>query len=649
MTRLRRFGGIFFLLALPAGLSAAEWLQLQPARAEAIVRFDGSYRSTNTAPDTTDTDFEYGFRVSRSGYVLDPAIANFFLQLEPYFSDGKSTGTAFNENRDGHFFNYAGRLSLFRGTPGPFSYNFSASKNSGTNDGSLGNRTEYDVTTRFAEMRWKSVAFPTFLQYSERTLDQTFRSGLTSSSTSDRDETLRTLTLAGRSTKMSVNLEHQWLDDNSLSHDNDYEVQKARFAHRLDWNHRSSLDTRANLIDRTGFNAYRQFDFTESANIYHSDTVDSTTTYRHGSVTRVVKSTSDQGEFSLRHRMYRNLTTTAYASGTSIDSDILDEKQKQAGLDFDYRKQDLFGANVNASVGGSYREIDRVSQAGLIDIINEAHIVPLSGEFTLDQRFVVVSSIIVTDSTSTQVYAEGVDYDIFSVASDLTQIMAIPGGQINVGDTILVSYQAENLPSLKYSTTQTDIAIGMDWGWVAVSYSDNRSDDKRISGAAGSFLSDRRNTTADLEFRWERDAINARFGAERRFLRTGDFRTTTYTARQSLSYKASQNVSMTMNISEIFIRSDTQDTDLYILQYSLNWRPSAHWTIRPNIGAWKRKDQGITVAGNKRHDSFLTAGFDLRWRLRKIVLDFRFFHHRRGTDTLDTDENRVMFTLKRKF
>jgi hypothetical protein len=446
-----------------------------------------------------------------------------------------------------------------------------------------------------------------------------------------------------------VSLERDWLNDKRVLRNNDYEQTRGRLAHRLGWGNASSLYSRVDFTDRTGFNAYRQFDLSETATIHHTDRLTSTSVYRYDSIKRLDESRSNFGEFQLSHQLYRNLTTTAYVSGTSIKSDILDEQQEKIGLDFAYRKRGLFGANVNASIGGSYRKIDRVSQAGLKDIINESHTVPLAGIVILDARFVIVASIIVTDSPATQVFTEGVDYEVFAVGNDLTQLLAIPGGQINVGDTILVSYQAENLPSLKYSTTQTNISLAMDWGWVAVSYRDNRGDDKRISGAASSFLIDRKLTSADIQFRWGKENLDGRFAAERRFVRNGVFETTTYTARQSLSYKPSRLLSMDLSISEIYSRAPTQDTDLYNLQYSLNWRPSFRLSIRPSIGAWKRIDKGIRVGPAKRKDSFLTAGFDIRWSYRKLTLDLRYFHNRRGTDTVDTDENRVMFILKRRF
>jgi hypothetical protein len=647
MTFLRRYDCILLLLALPGCLSASEWLQLQPGTAEAFIRFDGTYRSADSAGDSNDSDLEAGFRFRRGGFMLDPAIANFYLQLEPYFSQGKSTG-AVTEDRDGNFFNYIGRLSLFQEAPGPFAYDFSASRNSGNTDGSLGNRTENDVETRFVQMRWKNRAFPTFLQYEEKMLEQFFRSAFGSGS-SDRDEVLKSLSLSGRSSKTTLNLEREWMDDKNLLRNNDYQENRGRLAHRLKWNNASSLRSRIDYTDRTGFNAFRQFNLSETAIINHTDSLTSTSVYRYDSIKRVEESRTKFGEFRLRHRLYTNLATTAHVSDTSIQSDILDEQQEQLGLEFDYRKTSLFGATVNARIGKSYREIDRVSQSGLKDIINESQTVPLAGDVILDERFVITASIIVTDASAIQVFIEGLDYEVFAAGNDLTQLLVIPGGQINVGDTILISYQAENLPTLKFSTTQTDINFRMDWGWVAISHRDNSSDDKRISGAASSFLIDHRYTNTDIQFRWGKDNLDARFGAERRLIRSGVFETTTYTARQSVSFKQSRLLSMDLSISETFSRSDTQDTDLYNLQYSLNWRPSARLSIRPTIGAWKRTDKGITVGPMKRKDSFLSAGFDIRWSFRKLTLDLRYFHNRRGTDTFDTDEDRVMFTLKRRF
>ena len=650
MTRLcssRPILASLLLLGVPSTLVAEEWLQLQPGRAEAIIRFDGTYRSNNGGSESNDSDLQAGLRFSRGGYLLDPKIANFNLQLEPFFSQGKSTGTANSENRDGNFFNYNARLNLFQGTPGLFAYDFSATRNSGTTDGSLGNRTEYDIETRFAQMRWKNRAFPMSLQYEERFLEQFFQSAFRSG-LSERDEVLRSISLVGRSSKLNLNLEHEWLDDKRLLQNNDYEQNRGRLVHRFRWNRESSLNSRIDYTDKTGFNAYRNLNIAEIVTINHTDSLSSTSTYRYDSIERVDETRSNFGDFRLRYQLYSNLTTTGHVSGSSIQSDILDEQQKNFGLNFDYRKKNLFGADVNLGLGSSYREIDRVSMAGLRDIINESQTVPIAGDIILNERFVITASIILTDAAATVVFTQGLDYEVFAFGNDLTQLLIIPGGQINVGDTVLVSYQAENLPTLKYSTTQTDISFRMDWGWVSASHRYNRSDDKRISGAASSFLRDHKRTSTDIVFRWGKEKLDARFGAERRFDRTGDFETTTYTARQTLSYKLSRLLSMDLSISEAFTRNDTQDNDLYNMQYSINWRPTSRLLVRPMIGAWKRIDERAAVARIKRKDSFLSAGFDMRWTYRKLGLDLRYSHNRRGTDTIDTNENRVMFTLRRR-
>jgi hypothetical protein len=120
------------------------------------------------------------------------------------------------------------------------------------------------------------------------------------------------------------------------------------------------------------------------------------------------------------------------------------------GLESHYNKRDLFGLGFNAGLGLSYQETDRVSSLGLTEVVDESHIVRLGGAIILNRRFVIIPTIIVTDVDSLLVYVEGLDYIVFPVAGDLTQVQILPGGRIENGATILVSYKAQALPSMKF-------------------------------------------------------------------------------------------------------------------------------------------------------------------------------------------------------
>ncbi|MES9853901.1 MAG: hypothetical protein ABW170_18945 [Candidatus Thiodiazotropha sp. L084R] len=655
-------GGLLTILTciwsanLSAELGLGDNLVLYPTELDAIVKFDGTKRRNGS--DSRETEWEAGLRIAQMGYLLDPKIAWFLFDIEPVYTWSEFESDQSRQENDGEFLNYLIQTNLLRGTPGPFGLDLSAQKSSSLNTGSLGSRFDTVIDTKNATIQWKNSAFPTSLSYEERTLDEEFRSSL-NSSISERDELLKSWILKGRSSKLSIYLERSELDDRIIIRDQDYELNKGNLSHNLFWGRNSQLHSVATYYDRIGFNANERLTIDETARIQHLDNLFSRTSYHYQSITQNIESTEHGGDFELHHRLYKNIDTIAHININSRESDDLDEDRWRFGLDTQYTKNNIFGANIRAGLRGSYQETDRISNLSTIDIIDESQLVPLTGAVILDQRFITTSTIIVTDSNGAIVYNENIDYTTLQLSGDLTQIQILPGGRINSGDTILISYQAQQLPSQEFSTTFTNYHLSIDYGWIRISHSDSKSDDKLISGASESFLQNTRNTFSDLEFRFKPLGIDTVLGAERRFTMSGGFESTVYTLSQLFNWSSSwnnrkQGIIWNLSATQSFTEQESLDTDLYRIDLTANWQVSHNFNIRPVISAWKRKDRGNAITGGYRDDQFFTAGLWAQWRYRKIELDFNYHHDQRevtstqNNGTTETIDDRLMFTLRRR-
>ncbi len=641
----------FVVVAVVAGFATAaraeEWIHLDRTKIEAIFRFNGFWRRGKDANSTRDNNFEEGVLIRQSGYSLDPRIVSFSLEVQPVFSQGRFISNGLREARDGNFLNYGGVLRMFHGTPGPLSLFAQVGRTSGITDGSLGSRNEFELKTRNLTLNWKTSVFPSSLAYSVRSLRQVFRSGLTTS-TSDRDEVLRTLSFRGRSSKMSALLEHAWLDDQVPGQDRDYTSNRAQLNHRFRWGKGSSLNSRFDYFDRNGFNAFERLTLNETFKIQHLTNLSSSTSYRLTSFRQDRTTIEHRGDFRITHDLKGKLTTSGHAYGAFRNSDLLSEDEYEVGANLAYHESDFFGASLSAGVGGSYRLTDRQSQAGQLSIVEESHVVTSVGIIVLDQRFIDTSTIIVTDASGGFVFAAGTDYEIIPVSDDFTEITVIPSGQIEIGSTILVSYKFESLPSLKFSTTSLQFNARLDFGWISFFHRNSWANEDLISGAGSSFLVDRRNTATGVELQWTTSMLRAKLGAEKRFVRTGSFNISTISVRQSLLLTFSPRLSTSFSASEVFSKSDRRDTNLYTADLSINWRPRRNFTIRPHVGAWSRQDEGLAVFAGQRNERFLTAGFDFRWSWRSIQAELRYNHNLRNGDiAADTSEDRVMVTIRR--
>lgn len=659
MISLGRLCSLFLALAL-YGISAiaevGDNLVLYPTQLDAIIGFDGT--RTKNGVDSRETEWEAGVRLGQIGYFLDPKIAWFLVDIQPIFRRSEFENGSSTQDTDSELISYLFQTNLLRGTPGPFGLDLSAQRSDNFNSGSLGNRYDTVIDTNMASIRWKNPAFPTSLTYQNRHYDEEFRSSLNSDIV-ERDELLESWILKGRSSKLNVHIEHAELDDRIASRDQDYELDRANLSHNFSWGSNSQLQSNANYYDRNGFNANKRLTLDETARIQHLDNLYSRTSFHHQSTEQTIKSKENGVDFELHHRMHRNLDSIAFISSNKRDSDNIDEDKWRLGFGTQYNKNKLFGATVAAGFRISYQETDRDSNLGLIDTLDESHVVPLNGAVVLDQRFILTATITVTDATGVTVYDEGTDYTILDLSGDLTQLQTVPGGRINTGDTILVSYNAQQLPSQEFSTTFTNYNLSLDYDWFRISHSDSKSNDKLITGASESFLQDSRNTFTELEFKFKPADIDTRIGAERRFISNGGFESTQYAFTQvltwtSLESKTSRGILWNLNSTQSFTQQEGLDTDLYRVNLSANWRPLPHLTLRPTISYWKRIDEGSAISGNQRNDQFFTAGLWARWRYRKIDLDLNYHHDQRevsradGSENTDLTEDTLMFTLKRR-
>ncbi|MFQ5915166.1 MAG: hypothetical protein ACE5JS_18505, partial [Nitrospinota bacterium] len=391
---------------------AQEIFQLGPWEGEITFDFDGSWRGSGDSRKSQDTRFEEGVRIRNRGYLLDPRIFNFSLEINPLFSQRSFQGPDREEEFSGRFLNYNAGIGLLQGRP--VNLDAQATQTSGTTEGSLGARTEFQTDHRRVGVNFGARFFPSTISYSERSLEETFRSGLTSA-VSQRDDVLRSLSFKGRSSKTNVSFEHLWFDD-GIS-DRDFSSDSARLSHSFRWGKGSYLNSSFDNFKRVGFLPYERLGIDETARLLHTKRLYSTYSYRYSSLTQERETKSHSGSFALTHQLYQNLTTTFNVLGSLTDFEVGEEDIYGAGMDVSYRKKIPWGAQLSAGFGGAYRINDREAERALFQVLNEAHVIDSTLIVVLNQRFIDPASIVVTDAAGTIVFTEGTDYTLIRTDS----------------------------------------------------------------------------------------------------------------------------------------------------------------------------------------------------------------------------------------
>ncbi len=634
---------------VPPNARADNWVRLYPREWEATLDFDG-YRRRGDSSTTTDLDLQESIRVKQEGYSLDPRISTFAADVEFILEQGKFSGPSGSDSTGGTVANYNLSTSLLQGTLSPIAFAGQASRNSGTLDAGFGSRNEFVNQTRNATFYYRNPYFPSWLGYSEKVDDSTFISG--TGSTSETANVLRTLGLHGRSRKLELSLEHDWFADQASLTDRDYEESRLRANHYLRWGRGSNLDSRITYWDRTGYRARKKLDIDESAKLRHSSKLSSFYTYQFGYLEQDTETLSNAASIGATHQLYKNLNTSLTFSGSLVDSDISTEKQYDSKLRFDYRKENLVrgGGDVTAGFGIGYGITDRNSSGGQLDAVDESQTVPTNGIVLLNERFIDITTIVVTNLAGSITYSEGPDYTVITAGGDRTELHIVAGGQIAIAQTILIDYKYQSLPTQKLSRVPYDFSVGIDFGWINVYQRISGEEQSLISGQDASALNSRRDIATGVEIRWQRPSTKVTFGAESRFLNSAGFSSNSFTFRQSLVHEFSALTSLTASTAENFQNSDGRAVELYTANLTVNWRPLRGLAVKPYLNAWMRNSEPAPEdSAEATEDIYVRGGVDVRWRIRRIDLSVRYSRdYRTGTQS-DSVEDRLMFTLTRKF
>ncbi len=622
-----------------APVRAAEYIHFDPIEWEAELSFDGARETVGGAPETRETTFEEGFTLFQTGYSVDPRIFNFSLEFNPVFEQGKLSGSQRDEDRDGIFLNYDIGLHALQGALTPVSLDAQGSRRSGRIDGSLGNHTDFENENRYLGVNFKTPVFPSTVSYSERFLDNTFRSGL-SSTVSEREDVLRSLRFRGRSSKLNLLVQSDWFDDKVS--DRNFRSIRTRSAHTLRWGKGSRLRSDQEYFRRRGFRGYERIEVGESARLQHLGNLYSTWDYRYASLNQDSDNISHTADATLNHELFGNLTSRAGLGVSFRDFDAGAEDDYRSALDFGYRKKVFGDADLSAGLGGGYRLTKREAEGALRETVNESHTVGATRLTTLDQRFIDSASIAVGNAAGTVVFTLGSDYEILPSSGGVTQIRILAGGLINVGDTILVDYLFALQPTADFSTTSLRYRLGIDFGWIEIFHRYSEDGERLLSGNDDSFLRDRRRISTGVKLRWIRSATTATAGFERRFTKSGDFETESDIFSQSVTHTLARNAALSFSANETFLTSDRRKTELFSADLSLRWLPRPRLSVRPFAGAWMRNEE----AGDE--ERFLNAGLEIDWRFRRFRLSLRYTHDRRSGTGAEREEDRLMLTLTRR-
>jgi hypothetical protein len=229
--------------------------------------------------------------------------------------------------------------------------------------------------------------------------------------------------------------------------------------------------------------------------------------------------------------------------------------------------------------------------------------------------------------------------------------LVIPGGRLESGLRILVSYLAEALPSSQYSTLNARMGFNISYRGFQFTYSSSKTDYKLKYGPADRFLDDRSESSAIIRYQHNFSKADVSIGLERRSYQAGSFKNTSLGFSQGLSYAVNPRTSIDLHMSELSAKySDTSRERVYQLRLSLTWRSNLGVILKPQLGLWQRKQTGeLDGLENDLTDQFLSAGINVRWVYNRLNFELDLLHNARDANGSKNQYDSVHFNLRRRF
>lgn len=637
----RRYTVIIVACVLISTNAAArsDWVHLYPLNWKIELEYDGSFEQREEFGDFQDDRFTEKVEVEQSGYIVSPKLLDFSITVAPMFTQRQHDGGAQELRTEKTTFDYDVNLSALKGIKVPVGLDAHASRGTGTYSSNLGRHTDTRREDWSVGMNLKWSPFPMTLTYREGMLEESSRSGGTSTFR-PREESQQSVLWQGHSSKLYVQVEKRWFDD--WIDRNDYDLLHQKMSHNLKWGKSSSFKTRQSYMKREGANAYARHTVSERLRLQHLENLYSTLDYDYSSISTDEETQVHSGNYTVTYRPSRKLHAAFGLEGRNNKFGAGIEREYGGKLALNHKRDFFWKGKLNFNLRGSSRLTDFESNGSTFESLDISHTVPATLLVLLDTRAIETDSITVTDLAGSQVFLEGVDYIARDLSGDRTELQILISGLIEFGDTILVSYKAAAQPSAEFRTDTVNAAISLDFDWVRFYHSTGINRLALQSGSFGEGQNDSLDQSTGVELRWNGTWFETSARAETRFHESGDFSTESNAFMESAQIDVSARTHLVVSASQISYLGDGRET--YVNQWDINlaWLPLPGMSVKPYMSGLDRQDIGEQFLER------LAAGVKFTWNIRKIELDLDVSHVEHDTQDRDWSEQRVGIRIVRR-
>ena len=305
-------------------------------------------------------------------------------------------------------------------------------------------------------------------------------------------------------------------------------------------------------------------------------------------------------------------------------------------------QRDLAGGKASATYSYAFSRRDQQAKAGEAAVVGERLMLTGTALVALRNPQVVTGSVVVSNLSRTQVYAEGVDY-LLSALGLAARIQRVVGGNIVDGQELLVDYAFD--VGGTYALSQTDHSLNLNWAYqsyLSVFYRFQDSAPRLQSGAPTFDLNPVRATLlgarADVPLAWTATDLQLGGAIEREDRREA---ISPYERTLQEVYLQAPVPFTERSHIRIGARRSRVDYDnspeqaVRLVAYDVRLWAQPFYGFDFSVDASRERDTGAAVARERR---FLAAR--ATWRVRQFRMNFDLTH---------TDESQAGTQRKRLY
>jgi hypothetical protein len=635
-----RRGAVLGLAALAlvgsARATVAQGVGLRRVTGELGSEFDGRWIDVLDAGGPALHQFREWIEMRLGGWALYPGIIDFGLQFSPMFNQNllrdestSSSGntTILNGGADVWLLS-ARRLTLHgyyqRGTE--------------RSRGAFGSDSESDRSVWGVDLSDRNTYLPYQLEYRDESDDTRFVTGSSQTPvrTNLRNKLLR---FTARNSKVRILLQRHAQEDRLAGVERIRSIASLR--HTLRWGKGSQLSTAVNRWKNSGVGESETIRLSENVKLMHRRNLSSGYSYIYAkTATATDVQHQSLGQITTNYEIVHGIRASAGGLGDwrrtrSGTHQSLYRVTSQLTLGADLP----LGARASASGRASHQWLRQGSENGLVEMVDERHPIGEVGRFQLNESFVEPASVVVKSQEGFPFQPE-IDYRIVEVGAFL-EIVLLPGGRIQPGETVLVDYQFRLVPGGSARALVWGYQLGLDVGPVRLFH--NRSVEDGLEEVPEDVFGNLRDYDdrlfgGTLQLPFSFGSFNA--NAEYHSIRTNTLETRSKVVGSALQLLPGRGVRVGLSGSLSAQRGNDLSVDILRAQSSLEWNVARNLAVRAAVTYWSWREP------DQRTD-FLGGGIGLSARYRQLTLEARV-DRRAWTNGSAQSENRISVRLKRQ-